>query len=74
MGFEDKKEDPRREMPAWLRKIAEKVGAIKKIHTKEKDVIEQGDEKEEDRPDSITRDPKKSGFKEKVVPASGRRG
>ena len=73
MAFKDKK-DPRREMPSWLRKIVGKIGAIKQLHGKEKDTIEQGDEKEEERPDSITRDPEKKGFKGKVTPVSGRRG
>lgn len=69
------KGDIRRKMPEWLREKLKKLKTIKKLHGREKDVIEQGDEKEEDRPDSIVRDPKKrAGFREKTSPVVGVRG
>ena len=64
MAFKDKKEDPRRQIPGWVRKIAEKVGVIEKLHTKEKETHEEGVEEKEERPDTIVI-PEKKGFKGK---------
>lgn len=65
----EKKADPRRKIPKWLRNAL----GIRGLEAREKETHKQGVEKEKDRPDSYVLDPKKKK-KTKVVPASGRRG